>query len=209
MEEIKQTEENEQMEEIKQTEEDEHMEEIKQTEEDEQMEEIKQLQEDEQTEEIEQTVANNAMAVEQVSKDNVNGTESETAVVDEETISSTTTSTSSTSTSSTSSTTASSTTTSTSSTSSTTACTSFTSSTTTMTTSRADQTRLLHQSLAKSGASGWSFKDTSLGLHLAATLWLLILTGVSTYFVGATTLLWVRLEALRRACAPPPPPVDV
>ena len=139
----------------------------------------------------EQTVANNAMVVEQVSKDNVNGNETETAValVDNETTSSTVASSTTTSTSSTSSTVASSTTTS------------------TMTTNKADRTRLIHQSQATSGVSGWSFKDTSLGLHLGATLWLLVLTGVSTYLVGA--LLWVRNEALRRARAPPPPAVDV
>ena len=199
--ESEQTQENEQTQESKQTQENEQMKESEQTQEIEQMEEIEQTQESKQMTMSEQTVANNAMAVEQVSKDNVNGTESETAVVDEETISSTATSTSSTSTSSTISTTASSTTPSTSSTS--------TSSTSTMTTSKADQTRLLHLSQAKSGASGWSFKDTLLGLHLGTGLWLLILTGVSTYFVGATTLLWVRLEALRRARAPPPPAVDV
>ena len=154
-------------------------------------------------EEIEQTVANNAMAVEQVSKDDVNGTESETAVVDKETISS-----AATSTSSTISTTASSAATSTSSISprSTSTMTSTMTMTSTVTTSKAEQTRLLQ---AKSGA-GWSFKDTLLGLHLGMGLWLLILTGGATYFGGAITLLWVRLEALQRARAPPPPPpVDV
>ena len=183
--------------------------ELKQMQESEQMEqtqELEQMQESEQMTMKEQTVANHAMVVEQVSKDNVNGNETKTAValVDDETTSSTVASSAATSTSSISSTVASSAATSTSSTSSTVASSAATS---TMTTNRADQTRLIHQSRATSGVSGWSFKDTSLGLHLGATLWLLVLTGVSTYLVGA--LLWVRNEALRRARAPPPPAVDV
>ena len=181
-----------------------------QTQELEQMQESEQMTMNEQTQELEQmneqTVANHAMVVEQVSKDHVNGNETKTAValVDDETTSSTVASSVATSTSSISSTIASSAATSTSSTSSTVASSAATS---TMTTNKADQTRLIHQSRATSGVSGWSFKDTSLGLHLGATLWLLVLTGVSTYLVGA--LLWVRNEALRRARAPPPPAVDV
>ena len=127
-------------------------------------------------------------------------------LVDEETTSSTTSTTTSTTTSSTtSSTTSTTTSTTTSSTTSTT-----TSTTTSMTTNRAselhDRARLLQQSQAKSGASGWSFKEASLGLHLGSALWLLALTGVSTYFVGAQALLWARIDILRRARSPP---VDV
>ena len=198
--------------------------ELKQMQESDQMDqtqELEQMQKSEQMTMKEQTVANHAMVVEQVSKDNVNGNETKTAValVDDETTSSTVASSVATNTSSISSTIASSAATSTSSTSSTVASSAATSTsstsstiassaaTSTMTTNRADQTRLIHQSLATSGVSEWSFKDTSLGLHLGATLWLLVLSGVSTYLVGA--LLWVRNEALRRARAPPPPAVDV
>ena len=56
--------------------------------------------------------------------------------------------------------------------------------------------------MAKSGASGWTFKEASLGLHLGSALWLLALTGVSTYFVGAQALLWARIDILRRARTP-------
>ena len=148
---------------------------------------------------VEQTVADNARTVEQVSEDDVNGTKSEAAVVDKESIISTTASPAVTSTSSIISTTASPAVTST--------MTSTMTMTSAMTTSKAKQIRMLQ---VKSGA-GWSFKDTVLGLHLGMGLWLLILTGGAMYFGGAISLLWVRLEALQRQRArfpPPPPAVD-
>ena len=203
------------------TEEDEHREEIKETEEDEHMEteveqtEVEQTEveqtEVEQTEveqtEVEQTEVEQTEVEQTEVEDGVNGTEFEATVVDKESIITTTASPAATSTSSIISTTASPAATSTRSTSprSTSTMTSTMTMTSALTTSKAKQTRMLQ---VKSGA-GWSSKDTVLGLHLGMGLWLLIVTGGATYFGGAITLLWVRLEALRARSPPPPPPVDV
>ena len=56
--------------------------------------------------------------------------------------------------------------------------------------------------VANSGSSRvWTYKEVSLVAHLSQVMWLMALTGISTYFLGANAHLWRAVENLRRARA--------
>ena len=56
--------------------------------------------------------------------------------------------------------------------------------------------------VAYSGSSRvWTYKEVSLVAHVSQVMWLMVLTGISAYFLGANAHLWRAVDNLRRARA--------